>query len=250
MSLVESGGANLMYQADILWTAGARFKPGAPVGRRHSADRRGARFIHGRRRLPAGLSDYVVLVKDRSSIYLAGPPLVKAAIGETPPTTNWAARLPCPRDRPGRYLAENDAHAIAIARDLMDHLPGTRPAGPTATCVRRCSTPGLLGIVPADERRALRRAREIIARASSMAHFPRIQGRVRLRRVCGHAHQGHRVGLIANNGPIQPNGSVKAAQFIQLCDQSGTPLVFLQNTTGYMVGTAAERGGPSSTAAR
>jgi geranyl-CoA carboxylase beta subunit len=86
--------------------------------------------------------------------------------------------------------------------------------------------------------------REVIARIADGSEFLEFKAPYSTDTVCGHASiEGHRVGVIGNNGPIQPTGSVKAAQFMQLCDQSGTPLVFLQNTTGYMVGTAAERAG-------
>ena len=192
-----------------------------------------------------GLSDYVVLVKHRSSIYLAGPPLVKAAIGEdTTDDELGGSELHARVTGLGEYLAENDAHAIAIARDLMDHLPWDEAGGPDGS-VRAplYDAEELLGIVPADEREPYD-AREIIARVVDGSHFLEFKATFDSDTVCGHARiDGHRVGLIANNGPIQPTGSVKAAQFIQLCDQSGTPLVFLQNTTGYMVGTAAERAG-------
>ena len=86
--------------------------------------------------------------------------------------------------------------------------------------------------------------REVIARLVDGSDFLEFKARYGSETVCGHARvDGQLIGILGNNGPIQPDGSTKAAQFIQLCDQSGTPLVFLQNTTGYMVGSAAERGG-------
>jgi geranyl-CoA carboxylase beta subunit len=98
-------------------------------------------------------------------------------------------------------------------------------------------------VVPAGERDAYD-VREVIARLVDDSDFLEFKAPYATDTLCGHARvEGHLVGLIGNNGPIQPNGSTKAAQFIQLCDQSGTPLVFLQNTTGYMVGSAAERAG-------
>ncbi len=101
----------------------------------------------------------------------------------------------------------------------------------------------LLGVVPADEREPYD-VREVVARLVDGSDFLEFKARYGSDTVCGHARvDGHLVGILGNNGPIQPNGSTKAAQFIQLCDQSGTPLVFLQNTTGYMVGSAAERSG-------
>jgi geranyl-CoA carboxylase beta subunit len=97
--------------------------------------------------------------------------------------------------------------------------------------------------VPADEREPYD-VREVIARLVDGSDFLEFKAAYAPEMMCGHARvQGQLVGILGNNGPIQPAGSTKAAQFIQLCDQSGTPLVFLQNTTGYMVGSAAERGG-------
>jgi geranyl-CoA carboxylase beta subunit len=97
--------------------------------------------------------------------------------------------------------------------------------------------------VPADEREPYD-VREVIARLVDGSDFLEFKAAYAIDTVCGHARlHGQPIGIIGNNGPIQPNGSTKAAQFIQLCDQSGTPLLFLQNTTGYMVGTAAERAG-------
>ena len=100
-----------------------------------------------------------------------------------------------------------------------------------------------MGVVPIDDREPYD-VREIMARIVDGSRFLEFKAPYATDTICGHAMiEGHRVGFIGNNGPIQPNGSVKAAQFIQLCDQSGTPLVFLQNTTGYMVGRDAERAG-------
>jgi geranyl-CoA carboxylase beta subunit len=101
----------------------------------------------------------------------------------------------------------------------------------------------LMGVVPADEREPYD-VREVIARLVDGSDFLEFKATYGAETLCGHARvQGHLVGILGNNGPIQPSGSTKAAQFIQLCDQSSTPLVFLQNTTGYMVGAVAERNG-------
>jgi geranyl-CoA carboxylase beta subunit len=100
-----------------------------------------------------------------------------------------------------------------------------------------------MGVVPADDREPYD-VREVIARLVDGSDFLEFKAPYSPDTVCGHARLGgHRIGLIGNNGPIQPTGSTKAAQFIQLCDQAGVPLVFLQNTTGYMVGRAAEQAG-------
>ncbi|MCB0969736.1 MAG: acyl-CoA carboxylase subunit beta, partial [Ilumatobacter sp.] len=143
----------------------------------------------------------------------------------------------------GEYLAEDDGHAIALARDLLDKLPWDVMPPPAPCAEPRYAAEELLGVVPADERTPYD-VREVIARLVDGSDFLEFKASYGADTVCGHARlHGHTVGLIGNNGPIQPQGSTKAAQFIQLCDQSGTPLVFLQNTTGYMVGAAAEQAG-------
>jgi geranyl-CoA carboxylase beta subunit len=244
--LVESGGANLMYQSEMFVEGGRSF---ANQARLSAAGIPQVAVVHGSSTaggayLP-GLSDYVVLVRDRSSIYLAGPPLVKAAIGEdVDDETLGGARTHAEVTGLGEYLAENDAHAIALARDLLDKLPWDAVEAPArAARPPRFDPAELIGVVPADDR-APYDVREVIARVVDDSDFLEFKATLAADTVCGHARiDGHAVGILGNNGPIQPNGSTKAAQFIQLCDQSGTPLVFLQNTTGYMVGSAAERAG-------
>ncbi len=245
VALVESGGANLMYQAEIFVDGGRAF---ANQARLSAAGIPQIAVVHGSSTaggayLP-GLSDYVILVRNRSSIYLAGPPLVKAAIGED--ATDEAlggADLHATVTGLGEYLADNDAHAIAIAREVLDMLPWDQVPPRADSALPRYDAAELMGVVPADERTPYD-VREVIARIVDASDFLEFKAPYSPDTVCGHARiDGHRVGVIGNNGPIQPTGSVKAAQFMQLCDQSGIPLVFLQNTTGYMVGTVAERAG-------
>ncbi len=246
IALVESGGANLMYQAEIFVDGGRSF---ANQARLSAAGIPQVAVVHGSSTaggayLP-GLSDYVVLIKDRSSIYLAGPPLVKAAIGEEATDEELGgADLHAKVTGLGEYLADDDAHAIALTRELMDAIEWS-PAqqSPAGVAAPLFDAQELMGIVPADEREPYD-VREVIARIVDGSALLEFKAVFATDTVCGHARiDGRRVGIIGNNGPIQPNGSNKAAQFIQLCDQSGTPLVFLQNTTGYMVGKAAERAG-------
>ncbi|MCW5636870.1 MAG: acyl-CoA carboxylase subunit beta [Rubrivivax sp.] len=245
IALVESGGANLMYQAEIFVDGGRTFANQARLSAAgipqiavvHGASTAGGAYL-------PGLSDYVVLVRNRSSIYLAGPPLVKAAIGEDASEEELGgAETHASITGLGEYLTENDAHAIAVARDLVDKLPwdtvAERPAAPEPLYPAE----ELMGIVPADDREPYD-VREVIARLVDGSDFLEFKAAYAGDTICGHARiEGHAVGLVGNNGPIQPQGSTKAAQFIQLCDQAGTPLVFLQNTTGYMVGRAAEQAG-------
>ena len=246
VALVESGGANLMYQAEIFVDGGRSFANQARLSAAgipqiavvHGASTAGGAYL-------PGLSDYVVLVKGRSSIYLAGPPLVKAAIGEdADEETLGGAELHARVTGLGEYLADDDAHAIALARELLAALPWDA-VPPASDTVRPPRYPAeeLMGIVPADER-APYDVREVVARLVDDSAFLEFKAAYSADTVCGHARiGGHAVGIVGNNGPIQPTGSVKAAQFIQLCDQTGVALVFLQNTTGYMVGSAAEAAG-------
>jgi len=243
--LVESGGANLMYQSEMFVEGGRSFANQARLSAAgipqiavvHGASTAGGAYL-------PGLCDYVVLVQGRSSIYLAGPPLVKAAIGEEASEEELGgADLHARVTGLGEFLALDDAHALALTRELVEKLPWDAVPAPTASAAPLFDPEELLGTVPVDEREPYD-AREIVARivdGSDFLEFKTVHGTDTL---CGLARiEGHAVGILGNNGPIQPQGSTKAAQFIQLCDQSGTALVFLQNTTGYMVGTQAERAG-------
>jgi geranyl-CoA carboxylase beta subunit len=247
--LVESGGANLMYQSEIFVEGGRSF---ANQARMSAAGIPQISVVHGSSTaggayLP-GLSDYVVLVRGRSSIYLAGPPLVKAAIGEDCTDDELGgAETHAQVTGLGEYLTEDDAHAIALTRELMDKINwDTAPHAPaqgTGFAAPLFDEQELMGIVPADEREPYD-VREVIARLVDASDFLEFKAGYAPEMMCGHARiEGRLVGILGNNGPIQPAGSTKAAQFIQLCDQSGTPLLFLQNTTGYMVGSVAERNG-------
>jgi geranyl-CoA carboxylase beta subunit len=245
ISLVESGGANLMYQADIFVDGGKSFANQARLSAMgipqiavvHGSSTAGGAYL-------PGLSDYVVLVKGRSSIYLAGPPLVKAAIGEDATDEDLGgAEMHASVTGLGEYLAEHDAHAIALTRELLDKLQWDTVGATAPVAAPLFDEDELLGCLPADEREPFD-TREVIARIVDGSDFLAFKANYGSETLCGHARiDGQLVGILGNNGPIQPQGSTKAAQFIQLCDQSGTPLVFLQNTTGYMVGSAAEHGG-------
>ncbi|MEO3384862.1 carboxyl transferase domain-containing protein [Mesorhizobium sp. CAU 1741] len=243
--LVESGGANLLYQAEMFVEGGRSF---ANQARLSAAGIPQIAIVHGSSTaggayLP-GLSDYVVLVRERSKIFLAGPPLVKAAIGEdADDEALGGADMHARVTGLGEYIAEDDEQAIAYGRAIMENIawdavPEIHPAEPPLF-----DPDDVMGIVPADEKTPFD-MKEIVARLVDGSRFLEFKADYSPDTMCGHAMiEGHRVGILANNGPIMPSGSLKAAQFIQLCDQAGTPLLFLQNTTGYMVGTAAERDG-------
>ncbi|WKW51966.1 acyl-CoA carboxylase subunit beta [Rhodomicrobium lacus] len=243
--LVESGGANLLYQAEMFVEGGRSF---ANQARLSAAGIPQVAVVHGSSTaggayLP-GLSDYVILVRDRSKIFLAGPPLVKAAIGED--TTDEAlggTDLHASVTGLGEFVARDDAHAIQLARDLLaklkwDRVPARANAAPPLYAPEE-----IVGLVPVSEREPYD-VREIIARIVDGSDFLDFKRDYGAEMVCGFAAiAGFEIGILGNNGAIQPDGSTKAAQFMQACDQTGTPLVFLQNTTGYMVGSTAERGG-------
>jgi len=243
--LVESGGANLMYQSEIFIEGGRSF---ANQARLSAAGLPQISVVHGSSTaggayLP-GLSDYVILVRGRSNIFLAGPPLVKAAIGEDCTEEEiGGAETHAQVTGLGEYLTEDDAHAIAMAREVMDKLNWDKVSAAAPFPEPLYDEQELMGLVPADDREPYD-VREVIARLVDGSDFLEFKAQYAPETLCGHARiHGQLVGILGNNGPIQPNGSTKAAQFIQLCDQSGTPLVFLQNTTGYMVGSVAERSG-------
>ena len=236
--LVELGGANLLYQSEMFVEGGRSF---ANQARLSAAGIPQIAVVHGSSTaggayLP-GLSDYVILVKQQRKIFLAGPPLVKAAIGEDASDEELGgAELHATTTGLGEYLARNDAHALGLARELMAKLKWDRVARREKGAPPKYDADELPGIVPVSDREPYD-VREIIARLVDGSDFLDFKRGYGAETVCGYAAiDGFEVGVLGNNGAIQPDGSTKAAHFIQLCDQAGMPLIFLQNTTGYMVG--------------
>jgi len=193
------------------------------------------------------LSDYIVLVREQTQMFLAGPPLLRAATGEEADhEVLGGAEMHASISQTGEYLAENDADGIRAARGIADQLP---PDAGRALTRDRVSLPPrypaeeLRGIV-AEDKRVPYDMREVIARVFDDSWFAEFEPTIDDQTVCGHAYlDGYRCGVITNNGPITPEGAKKASHFLQLCDQSNTPMVFLQNTTGFLVGVEAEQGG-------
>ena len=192
------------------------------------------------------MSDETVIVRDQGTIFLGGPPLVKAATGEEVSAEELGGGdLHSRRSGVTDHLAQDDAHALAIVREIVATLA---PRGPVPWEVRTAEPPAvspdeLLGVVPADLRRPYD-AREIIARIVDGSRWHEFKALYGSTLVCGFAHiHGHAVGILANNGILFSESAVKGAHFIELCDQRKTPLVFLQNITGFMVGRDYEAGG-------
>jgi geranyl-CoA carboxylase beta subunit len=246
--LVESGGANLLYQAEIFVEGGRGFANQARMSAKgipqvtvvHGSSTAGGAYL-------PGLSDYCIVVKGKAKVFLAGPPLLRAATGEIATDEELGgAEMHATVSGLGEYLAEDDADGIRLAREVMAKLPWN--AQLPARQRRDFKEPlypveDLLGVVPADYRKPYD-VREVIARLVDGSDFLDFKALYGVHTVCGHAEiEGEAVGLIGNNGPIDAQGATKAAQFIQLCCQANMPIIYLQNTTGYMVGREAEQAG-------
>jgi geranyl-CoA carboxylase beta subunit len=246
INLVESAGANLLLAPEMFVRGGASF---ANLARLSAAGLPVISVVHGSSTAggayQTGLADYVVLVRGRSKVFLAGPPLLKAATGEIADDESLGgSALHYETTGLGEYLAENDTDAIRIAREIVAKLHWDQDELRRTT--RAWSPPRydaeeILGLVAVDYRKPYE-VRELIARIVDDSDWLDFKPAYGPHTVCGHAAiEGQAVGIIANNGPIDANGATKAAQFIQLCCQSRTPILFLQNTTGFMVGVEAER---------
>ncbi|WGR97801.1 methylcrotonoyl-CoA carboxylase [Bradyrhizobium sp. ISRA443] len=192
------------------------------------------------------LSDYNIIVEGTGAIFLGGPPVVKAATGENVSVEELGgAHMHTGVSGTSDYLASSEMHAIAIARDIVAHLK--RPA--KASIDRTAPEPPLYdpcelyGIIPKDPRVQFD-MREIVARLVDGSRFHEYQPRFGTSLVCGFARlHGYQIGVIANNGVLFNESALKGAHFIQLCDRNRTPLLFLQNVTGFMVGREYERRG-------
>lgn len=247
--LVESGGGDLLNYRVEGFTEGGRLfggqaklsKAGVPViSILHGSSTAGGAYM-------PGMSDYVIAVKKNGKAFLAGPPLLKAATGEIATDEELGgAEMHSNVSGLVEYLAENDKEAILMAREVVDRL------GWNTRCPIRQIRSGhepqydpdeIAGIVPLDYRTPYE-LREVLARVVDGSDFSDFKPRYGVSTVCVQAEiQGFKCGIIGNNGPIDPDGATKAAQFLQLMDQADTPVIFLQNTTGYMVGKQYEQSG-------
>ncbi|MCW1933816.1 acyl-CoA carboxylase subunit beta [Pararhodobacter zhoushanensis] len=245
VSLSQSGGANLQYAHEVFIPGGRGF---ANQARLSALGIPQVTVVHGSATAGGayqpGLSDYVILVRGQATMYLAGPPLLKAATGEVATDEELGgAEMHTQVSGVGDYLAEDDADGIRLARAVISALPWPEDSAATAGVPPLYPASELMGIVPADPKQPYD-CREILARLVDGSGFLDFKPAYDAGTVCGHARvEGHALGIIANNGPITAQGAAKAGQFIQLCDQAGVPLLFVHNTTGFLVGTEPERAG-------
>ncbi|MFM0688946.1 carboxyl transferase domain-containing protein [Paraburkholderia strydomiana] len=248
--LVDSGGANLPNQDDvfpdrdhfgrIFYNQANLSAAGIPqIAVVMGSCTAGGAYV------PA-MSDESIIVKNQGTIFLGGPPLVKAATGEVVSAEDLGGgdvhtRLSGVVD----HLAQNDAHALAIARSIVGNLNRTKhvalmlqePKPP------RYDVKSMYGVIPVDTRKPFD-IREVIARIVDDSAFDEFKARYGTTLVCGFAHiWGHPVGIIANNGILFSESALKGTHFIELCCQRKIPLVFLQNITGFMVGRKYENEG-------
>jgi len=192
------------------------------------------------------MSDETVIVRNQATIFLAGPPLVKAATGEEVSAEELGGGdLHSRRSGVTDHLADDDAHALQIVRSIVGTL-GPRAAPPwerIAPEAPAVDPAQLYGAVPVEPRKGYN-PREIIARLVDGSRWHEFKALYAKTIVCGFAHiDGHPVGILANQGVLFAESARKAAHFVQLCDQRGVPLLFLQNVMGFMVGRDAEAGG-------
>ncbi|HZN48148.1 MAG TPA: carboxyl transferase domain-containing protein [Ramlibacter sp.] len=260
--LVESAGANLMrYRVEGFVHGGALFRnlarlsaAGLPVITvQHGSGTAGGAYM-------PGLSDVVIMVRGRSRAFLAGPPLLKAATGEVATEEELGgAEMHTAVSGLGEYLAEDDRHALGIAREVVAQLAltpalsrmrereqggGTSPPLPPAGEGRgEGAREDLLTLMPANLREPVD-MREVMVRLVDEARLLEFKPLYGPATVCAQGRiAGHPVGFISNNGPIDVAGANKATHFIQWMCQLGHPIVYLQNTTGYMVGKESEQAG-------
>ena len=246
--LVESAGANLLkYKVEQFVLGGGNFHglarlsaAGIPVlAVVHGPSTAGGAYM-------TGLADQVIMVQGRGRAFLAGPPLLKAATGEIADDESLGgAQVHASISGLAEYVAQDDAHALGIARQVISHWGWQQPIEhywPSAVAPA-LDADGLLDFFSADTKQPVDMLRVIehLVDGSQYLAFKPDFGPAS---VCVHASiGGHRVGIISNNGPLDPAGSNKITHFVQACDQTGVALVWLHNTTGFMVGKEAEHAG-------
>ncbi|MFA9432450.1 acyl-CoA carboxylase subunit beta [Egicoccus sp. AB-alg2] len=247
INLTESAGADLRTQKDIFVRGGRTFhdltalsKAGIPtISVVFGSSTAGGAYV-------PGMSDYTVLVRDRSKVFLGGPPLVRMATGEEADEEELGGAVMHARTSGlGDYLADDEIDAIRIARDVVGHLRWNKAGpGPSEPADPPLHDPeDLLGIASVDLREPFD-SREVLARVVDGSRFEEFKPAYGPNLVTGWASiHGFPVGVLANNGVLFNQEAEKGAQFIQLCNRLPVPLLFLQNITGFMVGTHYEQAG-------
>jgi acetyl-CoA carboxylase carboxyltransferase component len=245
--IIESAGADLPNQSEIFVPGGAGFRD---ITRRSAAQIPTISLVMGSctaggAYIP-GMSDYTVMVNEAAYMYLAGPPLVKMATGEVIDDESLGgAAMHSKISGVSDYLASDEQDCIRLGRELVGLL-GWKKSGPAATGPAdppKYDAEELLGIASADIKVPFD-AREVLARIVDGSRFHEFKPLYGPTLVTGWVEiAGYRVGVLANNGILFSDSAEKGAQFIQLCNQTHTPLLFMQNITGFMVGQAAEERG-------
>jgi 3-methylcrotonyl-CoA carboxylase beta subunit len=191
------------------------------------------------------MSDENVIVRNQGRVFLGGPPLVKAATGEDIDAESLGgADVHCRESGVCDHYAENDTHALAIARGIVARLRAAADSAPPRTAREPCYDAGeLCGLLPSSLRKPYD-VREVIARLVDASEFDEFKQLYATTLVCGFAHLGgYPLGILANNGVLFSESALKGTHFIELCARERIPLLFLQNITGFMVGRRAEAGG-------
>lgn len=247
INLVESAGADLPNQSKIFVPGGRGFRDLTVASRRRQptvclvfgSSTAGGAYI-------PGMSDYVVMVDQEARVYLAGPPLVKMATNEDAEEESLGGAAMHSRiSGVSDYLARDELDALRLGREIMAHINWRKQGpGPSRPPVAPAHDPeDLLGIVSPDPKVPFD-VREVIARVVDGSDFHEFKPLYGTTLVCGFAHvHGYPVGVLANQGVLFSESANKGAQFIELCNQRSIPLLFLQNITGFIVGTQYEQGG-------
>jgi acetyl-CoA carboxylase carboxyltransferase component len=246
INLVESGGADLPNQAKTFVPGGATFREITRLSRNgiptiaivFGSSTAGGAYV-------PGMSDYTILVKNQAKVFLGGPPLVKMATNEDSEDEELGgAEMHARTSGLADYLAEDEHEALRIGREVVRHLGSVRTEPVNSTgAAPRYAAEELLGIASADPKIPYD-IREVIARVVDGSEFEEFKPLYGSNLVCGWARlHGREIGILANNGILFSPEAQKGAQFIQLCNQTGTPLLFIHNITGFMVGKRYEHGG-------
>jgi len=247
INLVESGGANLPDQAKIFNFGGEGFRE---ITRRSQMGITTISIVFGNATAGGayvpGMSDFSIFQKKAAKVFLAGPPLVKMATNEVSTDEELGgAEMHSKVSGVSDYLAEDEYDAIRLARELMDFVEVDKPHLVPNEPIEEplYDSEEILGVVPSDVKTPFD-ARELILRVCDGSMFSEFKAEYGNTMICGWTKiHGYPVGILANNGVIFSESANKGAQFIQLSNQNNIPLIFMQNTTGYMVGKAYEEGG-------